>query len=109
MSKSEEIKDGDIVSYPIYENTKNQRLTIGKISGAGIALWIDGPEISTTVSDSAKCTFLADGSKKSQKLFKKYTEKFEKLDMDEIGFDSYQEKAKSLFDMYVEKFSELSD
>ena len=106
---SREIKDGDIVSYPIYENTKNQRMTIGKISGAGIALWIDGPEISTTVSDISKCTLLSSDSKKAQKMFKKYSEKFEKLDMDEIGFDSYQEKAESLYNMYIEKFEELNN
>lgn len=101
--------DGDIVTYPIHENTKNQRLTIGKLSGAGITFWIDGPEISTTVSDISKCTLIAKASKKADKIFKKYNDRFKKLDMDTIGFEVYQSGAECFFEMYKRRFEELEN
>lgn len=101
------LHEGDIVTYPIHENTKNERLTIGKLSSTGISFWIDGPEISTTVSDMSKCNLLAKGSKKADKIFKKYAERFKKIDLDSVDFDLYQSTAIVFFNMYERRFNEL--
>lgn len=102
-----ELLSGDYVTYPIHENTPNERLTIGKLSYTGVGFWIDGPEISTAVSDPMKCTVLAHKGKKADKLFKKYSDRFDKVDIDEIGFDLYQEFGDLTYNMYVDKFKAL--
>lgn len=106
---SREIQVDDIIAYPIHENTKNERLTIGIVCFTGISLWVEGPEISTTITQPEKCIFLAEKNKKSTKAFKKYEDKMSKLDIDEIGFEQYQIKANNIYETFVEKFKEVSN
>lgn len=102
-----EIQENDFVAYPIHENTKNQRLTIAQVSNTGISLWVEGPEISTTVTQIGKCIYLGSQNKKTSKIYKKYCDKMNKLDIDDLGFETYQEKANTIFETFVEKFKEV--
>lgn len=104
---SREIQIDDIIAYPIHENTKNERLTIGVVCSTGTSLWVEGPEISTTITQPQKCIFLATKSKKSTKAFKKYEDKMSKLNIDDMGFEQYQIKANSIYETFVEKFKEV--
>ena len=100
------LEENDIVLCMIHENTKNERHTIAQIKNAGVSLWLEGPEISTTLSNPDKVKLLTKASKKTNKLFKKFTEKVEKFSIDDIGFEQYQSAVKDIVNLYSEKFSE---
>lgn len=104
-----EFSENDIVLYPIHENTKDKRLTIARLENAGVSLWLEGPEISKTFSEEDTAELLCKGSKKANKLFKKFDEKVSKLDLDMIGFTKYQDKVKDIISVYVEKFKEIEN
>ena len=101
------LSENDIVLCTIHENTKNERETIAQIKDAGVSMWLEGPEISTTISNPEKVKLLIKGSKKVNKLFKKFSEKVEKFDIDDIGFEQYQESVKDIVKTYIEKFREV--
>lgn len=109
MQDSITLENGDIVTYPINEGTKNERLTIGRISVSGITYWIDGPEISSMVSDPTKCNLIAHKSKRADKIFKKYEAQFEKVDREELAFDLYESYADVAYERYLYRFKELSN
>lgn len=104
-----DFKNGDIVSYPVNEGTKSERLTLGRLSGTESNFWITGPEISFIVNDLSKCNLIAHKSKRADKIFKKYEAQFEKVDREELAFDLYESYADVAYERYLYRFKELSN
>lgn len=104
-----DFKNGDIVSYPVNEGTKSERLTLGRLSGTGSNFWITGPEISSVVNDLSKCTLIAHKSKRADKIYKRFEEQMNKVSIEDNGFDVYESVASLAYERYTRKMFDLNE